>query len=75
MRRHGLGYVSASALAAAVTRASPSAVTAYCEACQSRRPGGAWTAGRTEDVRLPAAAAAAAEDKMRIRCRVLSGGL
>lgn len=69
MTRHGPGCVSATALAAAVTRVTPSAVTAYCEAYQWRRPGGAWTAGRTEDARLPAAVAAVAEGEMRIRLK------
>lgn len=65
MRRHGPGCASATAPAAAVTRGTPSAATAYCEACQWRRPGEVWTAGRTEDARLPAAAAA--KDEIRIR--------
>lgn len=68
MRKLGPGCASATALAAAGTLATPSAATAYCEACRWRRPVEAWTAGRTEDARRPAAAvaAAAAEDKMRI---------
>lgn len=64
--------MSETALAAAATHATPSAATAYCEACQWRRPGEAWTAARTEDARLPAAvvaAAAVAEDEMRIRLK------
>lgn len=68
MRRHGLGCVSATAPAVAGTHVTPSAGTAYCEACQWKRPGEAWTAGRTEDARLPAAAAAAAAE-MRMRLK------
>lgn len=71
MRRRGPDCVSATALAVAVTHATPSVVTACCEACQWRTPVGAWTAGR-EDAHLPAAAAAvaAAENEMRIRLKV-----
>lgn len=69
MTRHGPGCGSATALAAAVTRVTLSAATAYCEAYQWRRPGAAGTAGRTEDARLPAAVAAAAvaEDEIRLK--------